>query len=103
MKFLVEARKPTDVGNRKLKDGSMMKQAQAYLAEVRPDAVYFSVAEGQRTIFMIVNLAGPEKIPEIAEPLWLDWEAEVYFTPVMDAKEFEKAGPGIQKVVKSRM
>ena len=102
MKFLVETRIPTDVGNQKLKDGSLMKEMQAYLDEIKPEAIYFALAHGKRTVYMVINIPSADKMPEIAEPLWLDWQAEVFVTPVMDAKEFEKAGIGIQKVLRSR-
>ena len=52
---------------------------------------------------MIIDIAAPEKLPEIAEPLWLDWHAEVFTTPIMDSNEFEKAGPAIEKILTERM
>ena len=101
MKFLIEAVMPTETGNRKVKDGSLLKFMQQYMGEIRPEAVYYSIAHGKRTCYMIVDIASADKLPEIAEPLWLNAQAEVNFIPVMDQDDFQKAIPAIQKAAKS--
>lgn len=101
MRFLVEVRIPIEAGNAGLKDGTLLQQLQNYLHEVKPEAVYFTV-HGQRTVYLVVNIESADKMPEIAEPLWLDWKADVYVTPVMGAEDFEKAGAGIQRVLQAR-
>ena len=102
MKFLIEINIPTETGNKLLKNGLIIAQLHEYLKEVKPDHTYFSIKNGKRTVFMILNVESAEKFPEIAEPLWLDWNAEVNVWPIMDEKDFEKAGPGIQRVVEKR-
>lgn len=103
MKFLLEIVVPNEVGNQKLKDGSMMKHLHKYLGEVKPEKVYFGIAHGKRTLFMVIDVPSAEKLPELLEPLWIDFQAEIFITPVMDAHEFEKASLGIERVVKERM
>lgn len=102
MKFLIKATVPTEIGNKLMKDGSMMRQLQAYFNDIKPEAVYFTIGHGKRMIIMIVEMQSADKIPEIAEPLWLDWNAEVHIKPVMDANDFEKAGASIQRIVAHR-
>ena len=102
MRFLVEVQIPTEVGNTALKDGSLIKQHEEYLNEVKPEAVYYTLANGRRTIYLVVNLESPEKLPEITEPLWQDLSAEVYVAPVMTPEDFEKAVAGIQKTIEAR-
>ncbi len=41
MRFLMEVKIPTGIGNKKIKDGTLMKQMQAYFGEVKPEALYF--------------------------------------------------------------
>ena len=103
MKFLVEIIIPTETCNEGLKDGTVMKQLNEYLAEVKPLAVYFGIKDGQRTMYMVINMEKSEKIPEIAEPLWLDWHASISFMPIMDEKDFEKAMPEIKKIIEKRI
>lgn len=102
MKFLVEVRIPTEVGNAGLLDGSFLRQQQKYLEDVKPEVVYFSAMHGQRTIYMVIDIQSADKLSQIAEPLWLDWKADVRFTPVMTGEDFEKAAPALQKVVEAR-
>ena len=102
MRFLIEVRTPVEVGNAGMRDGTLPTQIRKYLKDVKPEAVYFSAAHGQRTIYLIVDLQRSEQLAEIAEPAWLDWQAEVNFTPVATAEEFEQAGAAIERIVQSR-
>ena len=102
MKFLLEVNIPTEIGNKGVKDGTLIKQLNEYLSEVKPEAAYFTINKGRRTVFFILNIENAEKIPEIAEPFWLDWHADVNVMPVMNEKDFEKAGPSIQRIVDKR-
>ena len=102
MRFLLEVRVPVDEGNEGLMEGTMLKKLNAYLDEIKPECVYFGVKEGQRTLFIVVDIASAEMMPAVAEPLWLDFKADVFFMPVMNKSDFEKAGPHIERIVKAR-
>ena len=102
IRFLVEVRIPTDLGNAALKNGTMTEQIQKYLNDVKPEAAYFAVANGQRTVYLVLDLENTGSLAEIVEPLWLDWRAEIYFSPVMTVEDFEKAGPVLQKILEAR-
>jgi hypothetical protein len=101
MKYLLEATIPNDAGNRNLMSGKLLQDFQRYIDEVKPQAVY-AAADGQRTIFFLVDLSNPEDLPSILEPLWIDLEADIRALPVLDGAEFERAIPGIMKVVEAR-
>jgi hypothetical protein len=102
MRLLVEVRIPVGVGNAGHLDGSLLPKMQNYLNNARPEAVYFGIADGQRTMYLIPNVARADRIPELAEPLRLDLKANAHCTPVINVEELEKAGAGIQKVVQAR-
>ena len=102
MRFLVQARIPVEHGNAAIKDGSLLSNIQKYLDQTKPEAVYFSSADGQRTIFFVLNIEAEHNLPEIYEPLWLDLHADLQVYPVLNAADFAKAGPGIERVVASR-
>ena len=70
--------------------------------DVKPKAVYFAVANGQRTIYLVLDLENTDNLTQIVEPLWLDWRAKIYFSLVTTAEDFEKAGPTLQKVLEAR-
>ncbi len=102
MRFLLEVRIPLNEGNEGLLSGILLKQMNTYLVEVKPESIYFGVKDGQRTVFLVVNIDSPDMIPEILEPLWLDLKADVFITPVMNAEDFEKASLRIEKIVRKR-
>jgi hypothetical protein len=102
MRFLVEVQIPTEVGNAALKDGSLIKEHADYLKQVKPEAVYYTLANGKRTIYLVVNVESAERLPEITEPLWQDLSAEVQVAPVMTSEDFEKAVAGIEKILEAR-
>ena len=102
MRFLVEVRIPVEVGNAGLKDGSFIKQIQQYFADVKPEAAYFTVSCGQRTVYLVVDMASADKMVSIGEPLWIDWKADVTYRPVMLLDDLKKAMPDLKKIFKAR-
>jgi Domain of unknown function (DUF3303) len=96
--FIVKATLPVDAGNRLIK-GNMQATFDKVLADVRPEHVYFSVADGQRTIFMIVDLPNPTDMVRVGEPLWLALEADVEVFPAMTSEEFAAVGPSLGQMI----
>lgn len=100
MLFIVKATIPNDAGNDMVRSGPGMKELiDKVMGDVRPESAYFAIADGQRTVFMIVNIDKPEEMVRIAEPLWLGVEADVDVYPAMSAEDFEKAGPILGGIV----
>jgi hypothetical protein len=100
MHFLVKETIPNDAGNDMLRSGPKMQELiQKVLGDVKPESAYFSVADGQRTLFLIVELNEGHEMVRIGEPLWLGLQADVEVWPVMNVNEFDKAGPLIASIV----
>ena len=91
MRFLVKATIPSAAGNAMVRDANMQSKMESVMADVRPEATYFTVEEGQRTIYFVVNLEGVEDMPRVAEPLWLAWSADLTFMPAFVPEDMEKA------------
>ena len=98
MHFILKAAIPVDAGNRLIK-GDMEATFNKILGDVRPEQVYFAVADGQRTIFMVVDVQDPTDFVRICEPLWLGLEADVDVYPTMTSEEFATIGPVMAGVV----
>jgi hypothetical protein len=62
------------------------------LEAAKPEAVYFTEFGGKRTAILIVDLADPSKIPSLAEPWFLTFNADVEFHPVMSPDDLQRAG-----------
>ncbi len=97
MRFLVKATMPVEAGNAFVRDPNFEKLTEEILAEVKPEAVYFALEGGQRTLYFVVNVGETHQIPGIAEPLWLSLKASVEFIPALDQAEFARAVPAIQR------
>lgn len=94
MKFLVRLHMPTEHGNRMLQDPNFPKKLEGVLNQIKPEAVYFTPIEGERGIYMIVNLPSADMIAGIAEPLWMTFNCKLDFTPLMELSDLQK---GLQK------
>lgn len=92
MRMLMIIRLPNDTFNAAVLDGSAGLKTTAILEEVKPEAVYFSETNGQRTVFLIVELGNPSGIPALAEPWFLTFNAAVEFHAVMNLEELQAGG-----------
>ena len=70
------------------------------IADLKPEAVYFTDDNGQRTAFIFLDMQDASQIPAIAEPWFLAFNAQVEIHPVMVPDDLMKAGPAIEQAVK---
>ena len=101
MRFLVKVTIPVEAGNRAVKDGVLGKTIQRILGEQKPEAAYFVAENGQRCGYLILNMDNASKIPFIAEPWFLAFNASVEMKPAMLAEDLQKAGQDIANSVKN--
>jgi hypothetical protein len=92
MRMLVDFRFPLEPFNSMVKNGTAGQKIEQVMGDIKPEAVYFTERGGKRGGTMIVDLPDPSKIPAIAEPLFLAFDAAVYFHPVMTPDDLAKAG-----------
>ena len=91
MRFLLKAKIPVQTGNASIKEGKLADTIQAILEDIKPEAVYFSVEDGQRTAFIFVDLQEASQIPTISEPWFLAFDASIEICPVMLPEDLGKA------------
>ena len=96
MRFLVKATIPLEAGNDLVRDPDMQSRMATVLGDIKPEAAYFTIGDGQRTIYLIVNMDDAADMISIAEPLWLAFEADVDVTPVMGQDDFQRAFPRLE-------
>ena len=92
MRMLLTIRLPHETFNAAVKDGSAGRKTKAILDEIKPEAVYFTEMNGQRTVVMIVELEKPSLVPGLAEPWFLTFNADVEFHVVMSPEDLQAAG-----------
>jgi len=92
MRVLMKISLPHETYNAAVKDGTAGSKTGAILDEVKPEAVYFTEFDGQRTVIMVVELERPAMIPKLAEPWYLTFQAGVEFHVVMSHQDLQDAG-----------
>ena len=101
MKCLMKIRMPNPHANDLIKDPEFGKKMQKALDEVKAEAAYFTLIDGSRGGYVIVNVDDASQIPKLAEPFLLWMNAEIDFIPVMTPQDLGKAGPYIESAVRN--
>lgn len=92
MRMKVDFTMPLEPFNSLVRNGTVGQKIQQILAEIKPEAVYFSAQNGQRGGTMIVDVSDPSQVPSIAEPLFLTFNASVEFDIVMTPEDLARGG-----------
>jgi hypothetical protein len=100
MRVLMKVSLPVETANAFARKGTLGETIRGILQDIKPECAYFGDADGKRTGFLVVDIEGMHKIPAIAEPWFLAFNASVQLTPVMTAEDLAKAGPDIERAVK---
>ena len=100
MRFLLKVNIPVESGNAAAKAGKLGATIQAILAELKPQAVYFTDNDGQRAAFLFLDLQDASQIPAIAEPWMLAFNASIECHPVMVPEDLAKATSAIEAAAK---
>jgi hypothetical protein len=92
MRILLNVKIPHQPFNAAVKDGTAGSKLSRILEAIKPEAVYFTEQNGQRGAVLIVDLPDPSKIPALAEPWFLTFQADVEFRVVMSPDDLKQAG-----------
>lgn len=92
MKMLLQITMPHEPFNTLVRDGTAGAKMKKVLDAVKPQAAYFLERGGKRTGILVVDVADPSKIPSLAEPWFLTFQADVEFHPCMTPEDLSKAG-----------
>lgn len=92
MRVLLTATMPHREFNAAVKDGSAGAKLNRILEQTKPEAVYFTDRQGQRCAHLVVDLADASKIPALAEPWFLTFNADIEIHPVMTPEDLKLAG-----------
>jgi len=92
MRMLMRVEIPHEKFNAAVKDGTVGQKIKRILDETRPEAAYFTNENGRRSAILIVNLDESAKVPSLAEPWFLAFDADVRFHIVMSPEDLGRAG-----------
>ena len=89
MRFLVEARIPTEPGNRAIDDPGFLQNIEGAAKALHAEAVYAHARDGERTITMVTNMDNASEMVAIAEPLF-HMGVRVTFFPTMNLDDLKR-------------
>jgi len=92
MRMLMNIIIPHDEFNDAVRDGTAGDTLKEIMAEAKPEAVYFTEQAGQRGCVMVVDVPNASDIPALAEPWYLNFNADVEFRVAMTPEDLAKAG-----------
>jgi hypothetical protein len=92
MRMIMQAKIPNAKFNAAVKDGTVGQKIQRILKESEAEAVYFTEYDGQRGVILIVDVDKPSRVPVLAEPWFLLFDADVQFHVAMSPEELGQAG-----------
>jgi hypothetical protein len=92
MQMIMEVELPNEPFSTLVKKGTAGETLQRVLADVKPSAVYFSEQDGRRGAFLIVDVSDPSRVPALAEPFFVLFDASVKFRVCMTPEDLAKSG-----------
>lgn len=98
MRTLLKATLEVTAANKAIMDGTLPKLMQATMEKLKPEASYFTAIDGCRTCLIVFDLKDPSEIPVIAEPFFMQLNAKVEFSPVMNADDLKKGLEALQSM-----
>lgn len=90
MRTLMKVSINTEAGNRAMRDGTIQKTLMTVSDMIKPEAVYFVPENGKRNAYFFFDMQDSSLLPQVTEPLFLELNAEVTFTPVMNQEELQR-------------
>ena len=92
MRMLLTVTMPHEPFNTLVRSKKAGKIIERILQEIKPEAAYFTEQDGTRGAILVVNVADPSKVPSMAEPFFLNFNADCRFRIVMSPEELGKCG-----------
>lgn len=92
MRMLIDVQLPLEPFNTLVKNGTAGQAIQKILDELKPEAAYFAARDGKRGGIIVLDVTDASKIPSVAEPFFLHFNASVSFHPCMTPADLAKAG-----------
>ncbi len=91
MKMLVTIICPIEPFNSMVRDGSVGEIIGRVIDDIKPESIYFTEQEGHRGAVMVVEVPDASAIPSIAEPWFLNFEANCEFRIAMTPEDLMNA------------
>ena len=92
MRMLLNVEFPHEPFNAAVRDGSVGAKIARIMEAIKPEAAYFIEQNGRRTAILIVQVEQSAQIPALAEPWFLQFNADCQFRIAMTPEDLQQAG-----------
>jgi hypothetical protein len=92
MKMILTVTMPHESFNALIKKGTIGKVLNEIMGEVKPEAAYFSLNNGKRSAFLVINVNNASDYIKYAEPFFLQFNADIKYDIVITPEEIKSAG-----------
>ena len=90
MRVLLKASFDTEKANEAIRNGTLGKLVEESVEQIKPEAAYFTADHGKRTAYLVFDMQDSSQMPVISEPFFLNLDAEISYTPVMNLEDVKK-------------
>ena len=92
MKMLLSVAIPHEPFNSLVKKGKAGEILGQILETIKPEAAYFTEQDGKRGGVFVVDVRTASDVPALAEPFFLNFQADCKFRVMMSPEDLQKAG-----------
>jgi hypothetical protein len=92
MKMLLTVEFPHEPFNSLVRSGTAGKIIGRILEAIKPETAYFTEQDGKRGGIFVINLQNQSDVPAIAEPFFLNFQADCKFRILMSPEDLQKGG-----------
>ena len=89
MRMFLKVQMEVEAANQAIKNGSLGKIVEGFMAAAKPEGAWFTALDGKRTMVAVFDLASPSQIPPLAEPFFVGLNATFDLSPAMDAADLQ--------------
>jgi len=89
--MLVNVTFPIEPFNSMVKSGAAGEIIGRVVDDIKPEVIYFTELDGHRGAVMVVDVPSASAVPKIAEPWYLNFEAECEFKIAMTPDDLMQA------------
>jgi hypothetical protein len=92
MKMLLSVEMPHEPFNTLVKEGKVGQVIGRILEDIKPESIYFTEQDGTRGCVAVVEVGAASDIPKLAEPFFLNFNADCKFRIAMNPEDLRKSG-----------
>lgn len=99
MRMMMKVTIPTEFGNKCVSEGYLQQTVMKFVEKYKPESSYFLPEGGERAATFVFDVKDAAEIPSIAEPFFMNLQASVTMTPVMNLEDMRT---GVEKALKNK-